>query len=88
MPHLKGNRFHIVLIYAAEVQNVIDQAQEILAAYADIFEIWRCCGLKVVRSRRSVIPITRFIGVRISWLIFAGIRLLLDRPARGLLCVA
>jgi hypothetical protein len=31
----------------------------------------RCSGVSSVPSRRPVIPITAFIGVRISWLIVA-----------------
>ena len=40
----------------------------------------RCCGVSLVSSSRLVMPITPFMGVRISWLMLAR-KVLLARPA-------
>ena len=50
------------------VENIVDDAQQVFAALADGLRVFRLLASSGVARSRSVIPMTPFIGVRISWL--------------------
>ena len=53
------------------VQDVVDDVQQRIPARAHDFGELALLGVSSVSSRRPVMPITAFIGVRISWLMVA-----------------
>ena len=54
-----------------EVEDVVDDVEQRLAEFAAVCAYSRCCGDRSVASSSSVIPMTPFSGVRISWLMLA-----------------
>ena len=54
-----------------EVQDVFDHAQQRVGAHLDQVEILALLGLECGVVSSSVMPMTPFIGVRISWLMLA-----------------
>ena len=69
-----------------QVEDVVDDRQQDRAARADRFGDLALGGVEGVADNSSAMPITPFIGVRISWLMLARNWLLArwrPRPARG-----
>ena len=64
-------QFELTSLDFGEIKDVINNGQQRLAGVPDRQTYSLCSGERVVSKRRSVIPITPFIGVRISWLMVA-----------------
>ena len=54
-----------------EVEDVVDDGQQAGGAVADRFQMIALRPVSLVSSNSSVMPMTPFIGVRISWLMLA-----------------
>ena len=59
-----------------QVQDVVDERQQRLPAVLRHVGVARCSGVRSVSSSSCTMPITPFMGVRISWLMLARKRLL------------
>ena len=65
-------QFELARFDLGEVQNVVDDASAAQSAEAStVVRYSRCSGVSSVSSSSSVMPMTPFIGVRISWLMLA-----------------
>ena len=67
-----GVQLQLAGLDLGEVQDVVDDRQQRLGRRLGHFAHSRCCSASSgVSSSRSVMPMTPFIGVRISWLMLA-----------------